>query len=543
MSELRAPNVDEIKRQSVVRFLAEMQDLKQRIELEFSSRFDEQKNNFLATSKASYLPSDVGNIFDTIKSLELDFMKNILTNASGNGSKILSNTLSSALTGNLTFSGEATQRIAELEQENNRLKVELIEKEKIFESERSKIKERGEDQIGEMNRLQELVDEQKRTIEMYENQAMEHGETLAQQRIEIEDLQSQFGEFSQNNENLTKLLQERDDTIADQISTIESLQEQMASMDKRIQQMKSVSTEKFEAQTSRLEETLNLERERADDLEVRLKEATTAITNYKNSIQLKDEEIDKLRKTVTETKSDIASASTEKDAKIKQLQDDYKSLEHQFTDIKSTFDRAEKKIENLEKQLAEKEKAMDEKDSEIRGLKDQLSDAKDSVITEKSSQESRINELLKDKTNYEAEINLLKKEMREIKAAFEDKEKTINEITKTQDVIEKDRDAVQDERDKILVQMENLKQRNLELEKSIGQKDTLVKSLTQSSQNIPKFRVFLAIQDIGGELPVKDLAKIVGQSADVVDHIVTELKEDGLVKVTKKENKTFVAKV
>ena len=194
MSQIQPPNIDEIKRQSVVSFLAEMQDLKQSIELEFSSRFDEQKNNFLATSKASYSPQEIGNIFDTIKSLEMEYMKQILTTTSGNGSKVLGKMLGSALTGNLSFSGEATQRIAELEQENTRLKGEILEKDKAFEDEQSKIQERGEGQIDELNRLQEQVDDQKRTIEMYEKQVMEHGETLAQQRIEIEDLQSQVGE-------------------------------------------------------------------------------------------------------------------------------------------------------------------------------------------------------------------------------------------------------------------------------------------------------------------------------------------------------------
>jgi len=55
--------------------------------------------------------------------------------------------------------------------------------------------------------------------------------------------------------------------------------------------------------------------------------------------------------------------------------------------------------------------------------------------------------------------------------------------------------------------------------------------------------VFLAIQDIGGDITLPDLAKIVGQTGDVVKHIVTDLKDDGLIKVAKKENKTYVSKV
>lgn len=543
MPELQPPNADEIKRQSVVRFLAEMQDLKQKIELEFSSRFDEQKNNFLATSKASYSPAEIGTIFDTIKSLELDYMKNILTNASGNGSKILGNTLSSALSGNLSFSGEATQRIAELEQETNRLKIELIEREKTFDAERQTIKDRGEGQIGELNRLQEITDEQKRTIELYEKQVMEHGESLVNQRIEIEDLQTQLGDLSQQRDHSDTSLKEKEVLIAEHEKDIEALKEQLTSMEKRVSQMKSVSSEKFEAKTNQLDELLNLERQRADELEVSMKKATTAINSYKEAVQQKDKEIDKLRKTVTDTKANIASSSTEKDAKIKKLQDDYKALEHQLTDSKSSLERTEKKTANLTTELTEKEKAIDAKDGEIHSLKDQLADTKDSISTEKTAQEAKINELLKEKTNNEAELNNLKKEIRDIKKSFEGKEKSIAEISKTQEVIEKDRNAIQEERDKIMIQLENLKSSVGDLEKAANEKEAIIKSLTKSLQGVPKFRVFLAIQDIGGEIAIKDLSKIVGQSNNVVEHIVSDLKEDGLVKVTKKENKTFVNRV
>jgi chromosome segregation ATPase len=543
MSQIQPPNIDEIKRQAVVSFLAEMQDLKQTIELEFSSRFDEQKNNFLATSKASYSPQEIGNIFDTIKSLEMENMKQILTTTSGNGSKVLGKMLGSALTGNLSFSGEATQRIAELEQENTRLKAEIIEKDKAFEDEQSKIQERGEGQIDELNRLQEQVDDQKRTIEMYEKQVMEHGETLAQQRIEIEDLQSQVGDESSEKDGLQSLLQEKEDLLQENEKIISNMKEQMTSLEKRVQQMKSVSTEKFEAETGRLEETLNMERERADDLEVRVKEASTAIDNYKQALTQKDEEIDKLRKTVTDTKSKVASEETEKEAQIRTLTDEKKALEHQVTDIKNTLDLSEKKVESLTADLTGKDGIVDNKDKEISDLKKQLAEAKDSISAEKSSQESKMNELLKDKTKHEAEINEFKNEIRDLKKALEDKEKITSEVTKTQEVIEKDRDALQEERDKIMVQFENMKTRLTELESSTTQKDTLIKSLTKSLQSVPKFRVFLAIQDIGGEISIPDLAKIVGQPSDVVEHIVSDLRDDGLVKVAKKENKTFVTKV
>ncbi len=543
MPELQPPNADEIKRQSVVRFLAEMQDLKQKIELEFSSRFDEQINNFLATSKASYPPAEISKIFDTIKSLELDYMKNILTNASGNGSKILGNTLSSALSGNLSFSGEATQRIAELEQETNRLKIELVEREKTFETERQTSKNRGEGQIGELNKLQEITDEQKRTIEMYEKQVMEHGESLVNQRMEIEDLQTQLGNLSQQREHSDVSTKEKEEVITEQKKDIEALKEQLTSMEKRVSQMKSVSSEKFEAKTNQLDELLNLERQRADELEVSMKEATTAINSYKDAVQQKDKEIDKLRKNVTDTKSEIASSSTEKDAQIKKLQDDHKALEHQLTDNKNSLERTEKKTANLSAELTEKEKAIDTKDDEIRSLRDQIVDAKDNVSSEKSSQEAKINDLLKEKTNNEAELKNLKKEIRDIKKSFEGKEKSIAEISKTQEVIEKDRNAIQEERDKIMIQLENLKSSVGDLEKAANEKEAIIKSLTKSLQGVPKFRVFLAIQDIGGEIAIKDLSKIVGQSNNVVEHIVSDLKEDGLVKVSKKENKTFVNRV
>ena len=543
MSQIQPPNIDEIKRQSVVRFLAEMQDLKQTIDLEFSSRFDEQKNNFLATSKANYSPQEIGTIFDTIKSLEMEYMKQILTTTSGNGSKVLGNTLSSALTGNLSFSGEATQRIAELEQENTRLKAEIIEKDKAFEEEQSKIQERGEGQIDELNRLQEQADEQKRTIEMYEKQVMEHGEALAQQRIEIEDLQTQVGDVSTDKDGLQNLLQEKEDLLQENEKIMSNMKEQMTSLEKRVQQMKSVSSEKFEAETSRLEDTLNMERERADDLEIRNKEATTAINNYKQAIQQKDEEIDKLRKNVTETKSEIASAESEKEAQIRTLTDDKKALEHQITDIKNSLERTEKKVESLSADLSGKDGTIDERDKEISDLKSQLAETKESVSSVKSSQESKMNELLKEKTKHEADINELKTEIRDLKKSLEDKEKITSEVSKTQEVIEKDRDALQEERDKIMVQFENMKTRLTELETSTSQKDTLIKSLTKSLQGVPKFRVFLAIQDIGGEISIPDLSKIVGQPSDVVEHIVSDLRDDGLVKVAKKENKTFVTKV
>ncbi|NPE09154.1 MAG: hypothetical protein GNW80_12790 [Asgard group archaeon] len=543
MSNIQPPNVDEIKRQSVVRFLAEMQDLRQKIEIEFSSRFDEQKNNFLATSKESYSPSEISHIFDTIKSLEKEYMKQILTSTSGDGSKILSTTLSSALSGNLSFSGEATQRIAELEQENTRLKAEMIETAKAYEDEKSQIAEKGVGQIGELNRLQETVDEQKRTIEMYEKQVMEHGESLAQQRIEIEDLQTQVGDFSQDKDQIQQQLTEKDELIQEHERNTNAMKEQMTSMEKRISQMKSVSSEKFEAETGRLEETLNLERERADDLEVRFKEATTAIANYREAVEQKDEEIDRLRKTVTDTRASIASAESEKDGQIKKLQDDLKAVEHQLTDTKDTLDRSDKKVGTVTQELEGKEKQIDEKDNEIRDLKSQLTDAKESISSEKSSKETKLQDLLKEKTENEAELNELKTEIRDLKNTLDEKEKTIAEVSKAQDVIDKDRDAVQEERDKIMVQFENLKSRIKELETSNGEKDALVKNLTKSLQGVPKFRVFLAIQDIGGDITLPDLSKIVGQTNDVVKHIVTDLKDDGLIKVSKKENKTYVSKV
>ncbi|MHA1761324.1 MAG: hypothetical protein ACTSXA_11985 [Candidatus Heimdallarchaeota archaeon] len=532
MSNIQPPNVDEIKRQSVLRFLSEMQVIKQKIELEFSSRFDEQKNNFLATSKASYSPAEIGTIFDTIKNLEMDYMRNILSSTSQNGSSILGNTLGSALTGNLSFTGETTQRIAELEQENNVLKAQLLEKQQEFSAEQERQKERGEGRIGEVNKLQEQVDEQGRTIEVYEKQVMDLGETLAQQRIEIEDLQTQIGDTSI-----------KDETIEEQKKTIAALNEQQESLEKRISQMKGVSAEKYQAETSQLEKTVKMERERADDLEVRSKESAAAVESYKKAIEQKDEEIDKLRKTVTDAKSEVATSSTEKDALIKQLQDDLKANNHQLTDTKASLDRTKKKVEGLTSDLGEKEKAVDTKDEEIRNLKSQLTDIKESISSEKSGQEAKLQDLLKEKTRYEAEINELKTELRDVKTSMSDKEKTINEISKTQDVVEKDRIALQEERDKTLVQLENLKSRLSELEATSTQKDSMVKSLTKSLQGVPKFRVFLAIQDIGGDIAITDLAKIVGQSKNVVDHIVSDLKEDGLVITSKKENKTFVSKV
>lgn len=537
------PNIDEIKRQSVVRFLAEMQDLKSNIELQFSSRFDEQKNNFLATSKASYSPQDVGKIFDTIKSIELDYMKQILTNTSGNGSKILGNTLSSALSGNLSFSGEATQRIAELEQENTRLKAQIIESQKTFEDEQNKIKIKGEGQIDELNRLQEQVDEQKRTIEMYEKQVMDLGETLAQQRMEIEDLQSQFGDLSQERDQASSLLTEKEDLFEEQQKTIEAQKEQIDSLEKRVQQMKASGSEKLESEKNRLDQLLAMERERADELEVNLKEATAAMNSYKEGIQQKDSEIDKLRKTVTEIKAEIASSESEKDGQIRKLQDELKSLEHQNTDIKNSLERSEKKLDNFTAELENKQKSLDEKETEISKLRSSLADVKDSISAEKSTQESKLQDLIKEKARNESEVNVIKKDLRDLQTKIDEKEKTITEITKTQEVIEKDRDALQEERDKIMVQYENLKSRITELESSTGQKDSLVKNLTKSLQSVPKFRVFLAIQDLGGEIAVPDLAKIVGQTSDIVQHIISDLKTDGLVKVTKKENKTFVSKV
>ncbi|MCE7744192.1 MAG: hypothetical protein GPJ52_03545 [Candidatus Heimdallarchaeota archaeon] len=543
MSNIQPPNVDEIKRQSVVRFLAEMQDLRQKIEIEFSSRFDEQKNNFLATSKESYSPSEISHIFDTIKSLEKEYMRQILTSTSGDGSKILSKTLSSALSGNLSFSGEATQRIAELEQENTRLKAEMIETTKAYEDEKSQIAEKGVGQIGELNRLQETVDEQKRTIEMYENQVMEHGESLAQQRIEIEDLQTQVGGFSKEKDQIQQQLTEKAEIIQDNERNTNAMKEQMASMEKRISQMKSVSSEKIEAETGRLEETLSLERERADDLEVRYKEATTAITNYKEAVEQKDEEIDRLRKTVTDARANVASAESEKDGLIKKLQDDLKAVEHQLTDTKDTLDRSEKKVSTFTQDLEGKEKQIDEKDVEIRELKSQLMDAKESISSEKSSKETKLQDLLKEKTENKAELTELKNDIRDLRNSLTEKEKTIAEVSKAQDVIDKDRDAVQEERDKIMVQFENLKSRIAELETSNSEKDALVKNLTKSLQGVPKFRVFLAIQDIGGDITLPDLSKIVGQTNDIVKHIITDLKDDGLIKVSKKENKTYVSKV
>ncbi|MHA1212541.1 MAG: hypothetical protein ACTSSH_08775, partial [Candidatus Heimdallarchaeota archaeon] len=355
MSQIQPPNIDEIKRQSVVRFLAEMQDLKAKIEVEFSSRFDVQKNNFLATSKENYTPQEISKIFDAIKNVELEYMKQILTNTSGNGSKILGKTLGSALTGNLSFSGEATSRIAELEQENTRLKAEMIEKAQIYEDQQNQIRERGEGQIGELNRLQEQVDEQKRTIEIYEKQVMEFGETLAQQRIEIEELQSQFGDVSQAKDNAEALVQEKEGILQEQEKAANSMKEQITSMDKRLKQMQSVNSEKIEADSKRLEQTLSMERQRADDLEIRVKEMSTAVNSYKEGIEQKDEEIDRLRKTITETKSDIASAESEKDSKIRKLQDNLKTIEHQLTDTKNSFDRSEKKIENLTNDIASKD--------------------------------------------------------------------------------------------------------------------------------------------------------------------------------------------
>ncbi len=543
MSNIQPPNVDEIKRQSVVRFLSEMQELRQKIEIEFSSRFDEQKNNFLATSKENYSPSEISHIFDTIKSLEMEYMKQILTTTSGDGSKILSTTLSSALSGNLSFSGEATQRIAELEQENTRLKAEIIETAKTFDEEKAKFAEKGVDQIDELNKLQETVDEQKRTIEMYEKQAMEHGESLAQQRIEIEDLQTQVGDLSQEKDHFQQLLTEKEEIIQEFDRSKKAMQEQMTSMEKRISQMKSVSSEKFEAETGRLEETLNLERERADDLEVKFKEATTAIANYREAVEQKDEEIDRLRKTVTETKANIASAESAKDAQIKKLQDDLKALEHQLVDTKSTLERTEKKIGTAAQDIETKTKQVDEKDNEIRELKSQLADAKESLSAAKTGQDTRLQELVKEKAENETELNALRNEIRDLKTNLTEKEKTIAEVSKAQEVMDKSRDAVQEERDKIMVQLENMKANIAELEKSNAEKDVLVKSLTKSLQGIPKFRIFLAIQDIGGDITLPDLAKIVGQTPDVVQHIITDLKDDGLVKVSKKENKTVVSKV
>ncbi|MBK5115008.1 MAG: hypothetical protein KGD59_11380 [Candidatus Heimdallarchaeota archaeon] len=543
MSNIQPPNVDELKRQSVVRFLAEMQELRQKIDIEFASRFDEQKNNFLATSKENYSPSEISHIFDTIKSLEMEYMRHILTSTSGDGSKILSTTLSSALSGNLSFSGEATQRIAELEQENTRVKAELLETKQAFENEKAQIAEKGVDQIDELNKLQEIVDEQKRTIEMYEKQVMEHGESLAQQRIEIEDLQTQVGDFSQDKDKFQQLLSEKDEIIQENERQTHAMKEQMTSMEKRISQMKSVSSEKFEAETGRLEETLNLERERADDLEVKVKETTTAIANYRDAVEQKDEEIDRLRKTVTDTRSDIASAESEKDGQIKKLQDDLKAAEHQLADTKDTLDRSDKKITTVTLELETKTKQVDEKDVELRDLKSQLADVKESLSAEKSGQETKLQDLIKEKTENEAELNDLKNEIRDLKTNLEEKEKTITEVSKAQQVVDKNRDAVQEERDKIMVQFENLKARIAELEISNSEKDTLVKNLTKSLQGVPKFRVFLAIQDIGGEITLPDLAKIVGQTPTVVQHIVTDLKDDGLVKVSKKENKSFVSKV
>jgi len=543
MSKIQPPNVDEIKRQSVVRFLAEMQELRQKIEIEFSSRFDEQKNNFLATSKENYSPSEISHIFDTIKSLEMEYMKQILTSTSGDGSKILSTTLSSALSGNLSFSGEATQRIAELEQENTRLKAEMIETNKAFEVEKTKIAERGVDQIDELNKLQETVDEQKRTIEMYEKQVMEHGESLAQQRIEIEDLQTQVGDLSQDKDQVQQLLNEKEEIIQEFERSKKAMQEQMTSMEKRISQMKTVSSEKFEAETGRLEETLNLERERADDLEVKFKEATTAIANYREAVEQKDEEIDRLRKNITETKATIASAESEKDGLIKKLKDDLKALEHQLTDTKDTLERTEKRIGTVNQDLESKTKQIDTKDNEIRDLKSQLADAKENLSAAKTGQDVKLQELVKEKAENETELNTLRNEIRDLKTNLAEKEKTIAEVSKAQEVMDKSRDAVQEERDKIMVQLENMKASITELEASNAEKDILVKSLTKSLQSIPKFRVFLAIQDIGGDITLPDLAKIVGQTPDVVQHIITDLKDDGLVKVSKKENKTLVSKV
>ena len=54
--------------------------------------------------------------------------------------------------------------------------------------------------------------------------------------------------------------------------------------------MKSVSTEKYQADTARLEETLSLERQRADELEIQYKEAHAAINSYKSAIEQKDDE-------------------------------------------------------------------------------------------------------------------------------------------------------------------------------------------------------------------------------------------------------------
>ena len=68
---------------------------------------------------------------------------------------------------------------------------------------------------------------------------------------------------------------------------------------------------------------------------------------------------------------------------IKKLQDDLKAVEHQLTDSKDTLDRYEKKVGTVTQDVEGKEKQIDEKDVEIRDLKSQLTDAKESIYSEK----------------------------------------------------------------------------------------------------------------------------------------------------------------
>jgi len=527
MPSIEPPNINTIKRRSILRFLEEMQDLRTNLEMSFLANFEEKTNSLFSGSKSTYSPQEVNDVLNRIKQVEKELVKQLLTDTSENGTKILRDAINNALTSNVNIDLEVRERILELEHEVETLTKELNEKEQELITERANLEAFSEDQFGDLTALQRVIDEQKTTIANYEKQVMEHGEALAQQRLEIEALQEEIGELTQEKqaietqlEGTSTSLRKTEKELLKKEKTIVDLKKGMAAIEKSLRKAKQEGSEELDAEKALLEERLKLEQEQRSVLEEQLSELEAKYNALQEVLAEKDEALKVLQEKTSEREELVSpSLIVAKDAQINQLSEEKNSLAEELTAVKKSLAKLEKKVKTLNTNLKKKKDALKKHKTEITKLKKQLAEVQRREATvaaaaETSSMvdEEKLQELLREKEKSKKEIAALQEEIQKLQESLQEKELATEEVARLQAALEEERETLEEERDTMLNQLEDLEREVERVKEESAQKESMMKRLTKSPQKIIFFLIIAPLTIVTTVLLALNFASFTGNA-------------------------------
>ncbi|MFW9854181.1 MAG: hypothetical protein ACFFFG_03945 [Candidatus Thorarchaeota archaeon] len=583
-------------------FIQSIAQQARRMEHEISLEAKSVVKNLQQRPKSYYTLQDVEDVIEGLKTKMLSLNKETHTEFSKKGIKSLTNladTEIEKISLEMLASGEEVKNILEeLETVREELKVvskerdELQAKEADIQPLRLEIENlrmllgkrdeeiaqlksqsgvfsgKVEDQMQELNRLQEQLDESQRDLkqarkerEKIEAEFETVGNTLMTTRLEIEELQTALANKDIEIENLKA----ENKVLVSHTEENVHLKDENQKLGERLDQLKTqfqdVSRQKtmYEATVNELKEQISrLEQENEDLLLDSGETSQTAVTlknqldNIKSQLNQKESEIREITNRLGGEITALKEELVEKLARTQTVQNKLDEANEAMEELRRKNRALETEVEDIKVDQKGKNLRIDSIESERDKLRNQLADAR----IENEQQKSEISNLQSQVKARERELNVLQNDLEVIRQRQEEIAKQASDSRGAKAEVERQKDLYEVQLQNLQLQIEDITESKENLErkledsaKELVRKNDEIESLMTNQKRLgtrneklsaavetlrinlaknPKYAILFVLQDIK-QASVGELAKTVAIQLVFAVRLVKELESDGWV--------------